>query len=291
MAEKEGDRASKCDGDGDGGGDGGDSGCSTPYVSAPSSPSRGGYFFSAPASPTRFSGEGFEFEFEFSSRFAGGGAGNSTAASMISADELFLNGQIRPMNLSLRIQRSPPSDLPTDDDKDDGEPSRGRELTVRSGSMRRKARSMSPLRIEDKDPEPDPRPAPPETTSACSSRSSSTSSRRHSKRWVFLKDLLYRSKSEGRADPKDKFWNVLGAFSAAAPPPPKPANAAGKRRSGSSQAAHVRHYTANRAQAEEMRKKTFLPYRQGLLGCLWFSSRSYGTVNGLARALHPVPSR
>lgn len=36
--------------------------------------------------------------------------------------------------------------------------------------------------------------------------------------------------------------------------------------------AHELHYTANRAQAEELRKKTFLPYRQGVLGCLSFPS-------------------
>ena len=164
--------------------------------------------------------------------------------------------------------------------------------------------------------EQDPAAMPP---SASSSRSSSTSSSRHSKRWVFLKDLLYRSKSEGRGNAKDKFWNVMSfspskekssslrRFKESLAPSDsqkekqttkkvaqsgssKPVNAVGKRRS-SSQSAHERHYAANRAQAEEMKKKTFLPYRQGLLGCLWFSSRSYGTVNGFARALNPVQSR
>jgi hypothetical protein len=33
----------------------------------------------------------------------------------------------------------------------------------------------------------------------------------------------------------------------------------------------------NRAQAEEMRRRTFLPYRQGLLGCLSFGSHSHGS--------------
>jgi hypothetical protein len=36
--------------------------------------------------------------------------------------------------------------------------------------------------------------------------------------------------------------------------------------------AHELHYTANRAQAEELRRKTVLPYRQGVLGCLRFPS-------------------
>lgn len=394
-----------------------DSSCSTPYASAPSSPGRGGssgggggapsgYFHSAPASPMHFvlsssaytcagaaedpfnaaGADGFaagSFEFEFSARFSGTGAGSSSVGSMISADELFLNGQIRPMNLSSHLQRpqmlSPLLDLEAEEDEEEEPAVRGRDLTMRSGSMRRRARSMSPLRTQwrdeeeeggrrstarsgaDKDQGPDldadsdvnAAAVSATPASASSSRSSSTSSSRNSKRWVFLKDFLYRSKSEGRGNTKDKFWNALSfspskekssssslrdrfkeslkpspsnaaspsssaAVDAAVPPaaesqkakqkmapaPPsasaskkpassassKPMNAVGKRR-GSSQSAHERHYTANRAQAEEMRKKTFLPYRQGLLGCLWFSSRSYGAMNGLARALNPVTSR
>lgn len=34
--------------------------------------------------------------------------------------------------------------------------------------------------------------------------------------------------------------------------------------------AHELHYKLNRAVSQEMRKKTFLPYKQGLLGCLGF---------------------
>uniref|UniRef100_A0A1D1Y0N3 Uncharacterized protein n=1 Tax=Anthurium amnicola TaxID=1678845 RepID=A0A1D1Y0N3_9ARAE len=370
-----------------------DSSCSTPYVSAPSSPGRGGtggYFFSAPASPMHFvlsssaytCGDGApsavpeglvsgSFEFDFPARGA-----------MISADELFLNGQIRPMNLSSHLQRpqvlAPLLDLETEGEEEEGdgdhdEPAvRGRDLKMRNRSLRRRARSMSPLRTPkfqwhdeeeeegggagkggDPDPEADPdsnqAAAATPSVSASSSRSSSTSSSRNSKRWVFLKDLLYRSKSEGRGNAKDKFWNAISfspskeksssfffrdrfkestkpplataaapssssASAAAAAPTTsesqkpkqrtshpsaakkpsssssKPTNGIAKRRV-SSRSPHERHYAANRAQAEEMRKKTFLPYRQGLLGCLWFSSRSYGAMNGFARTLNPVSSR
>ncbi|MQL99119.1 hypothetical protein Taro_031841 [Colocasia esculenta] len=390
-----------------------DSTCSTPYVSAPSSPGRSGpsgYFYSAPASPMHFvlssspyccagandanaAADGLmsgSFEFEFSARFGGTGSGSGAAAagSMISADELFLNGQIRPMNLSSHLQRpqvlAPLLDLEGEEDEDGSDRNeaptlRGRDLKMRNRSLRRRARSMSPLRnatpfqwhddgedldersgkrsgagkSEDVDLEAEPdhmdqlAAAATPSVSASSSRSSSTSSSRSSKRWVFLKDLLYRSKSEGRGNTKDKFWNAL-SFSPSkdrtsslffrdrfTKPPPapgappsttaavasaapseahkpkqknagssssastskkpsstssKPANGVGKRRVPS-RSPHERHYTANRAQAEEMRKKTFLPYRQGLLGCLWFSSRSYGAMNGLARTLNPVSSR
>lgn len=66
----------------------------------------------------------------------------------------------------------------------------------------------------------------------------------------------------------------------------KPANGLGRRRS-----AHEVHYTAKRAQAAEMKKKTFLPYRQGLLGYLGFSSKSYAAFSGFTRNLNPISSR
>ncbi|XP_010914534.1 uncharacterized protein [Elaeis guineensis] len=358
-----------------------DSACSTPYVSAPSSPGRGGvsgcYFFSAPTSPMHYvlssppatsaggspsfdfdfpdASVGSSFEFEFSARFP------SSAAS---ADELFLNGQIRPMKLSSHLQRpqvlAPLLDLneeDDDDDKSDCHPPeiapRGRDLKLRSRSIHRRARSHSPLRnaplhwqmeveereerAKDLDPKQIEAEAATPSVSASSSRSSSTSSSsssgRTSKKWIFLKDLLYRSKSEGRERGKtlEKFWHSISfsqskeksrpssaAASSSNNPPPatevaeaekitsknppsatvgsskrttaKPVNGAGRRR-GLVPSPHERHYTANRAQAEEMRRKTFLPYRQGLLGCLGFSSRSYGAINGFARTLHPVSSR
>ncbi|XP_010268046.1 PREDICTED: uncharacterized protein LOC104605121 [Nelumbo nucifera] len=368
-----------------------DSTCSTPYVSAPSSPGRGpnGYFYSAPASPMHFvlssapassSASAFisastdlsvsgSFEFEFSARFPSNAS--TTAGSMISADELFLNGQIRPMKLSSHLQRpqilSPLLDLEVEDEDEEGKVSRetefekreesltrGRDLRLRSGSLHRRARSLSPLRntpfqwheeeeyqevrhagelhpldLEDSENKQAETPSTGTTPSVSASSSRSSSSGRSSKRWVFLKDFLYRSKSEGRGNSKEKFWSSISFSpakekkssstslpfssskekkSSAAPTTAeaqkpkrsqqvsakktaagKPANGVGKRRIPPS--AHELHYTANRAQAEEMRKKTFLPYRQGLLGCLGFSSKSYGAMNGFARTLNAVSSR
>ncbi|XP_052195057.1 uncharacterized protein LOC127803074 [Diospyros lotus] len=363
-----------------------DSTCSTPYVSAPSSPGRGpiGYFFSAPASPMHyvlskapsspseaanlFSTESSDvsgsFEFEFSSRFSpNGSAGNG---SMSSADELFLNGQIRPMKLSSHLQRpqvlAPLLDLEGEEGDEEGDGrlqcesrevsvTRGRDLRSRNRSLHRKARSMSPLRTaqfqwheetvvrgdevsnrilkleEGSESKQEGTPSIETTPSGSESSSRSSSSGRNSKKWIFLKDLLHRSKSEGRENNKDKFWLSI-SFSPAkekklASPSLTPSSSRDekeKRRSepqkqkrGSKQLAagktatgrpangirkrqvppspHELHYTANRAQAEEMKKRTFLPYRQGLLGCLGFSSKSYGALNGLARTLNPVSSR
>ncbi|KAA8545231.1 hypothetical protein F0562_020015 [Nyssa sinensis] len=340
-----------------------DSSCSTPYVSAPSSPGRGsplgGFFYSAPASPMHFvlsscpsspstvseSSVSGSFEFEFSARFSKNGT--ASAGWMTSADELFLNGQIRPMKLSTHLQRpqvlEPLLDLDEAAVDDDNEKiTRGRDVNFRGQSLRRRTRSMSPLRsasferckseeanetketglsfddAESKQNET----ALSETTPSVSA---SSSAGRSSKKWVFLKDFLYRSKSEGRNN-GHKFWSSISfsqvkdrklptssesvasskdksATEAASSVETKKSgreankkavagkvsNRVGKRRA--TRSAHELHYTANRAQAEEMRKKTFLPYRQGLFVCLGFSSKSYGAMSGFARALNPVPSR
>ncbi|XP_009757553.1 uncharacterized protein [Nicotiana sylvestris] len=350
-----------------------DSSCSTPYVSAPSSPGRGqpnsGFYYSAPASPMHFvlsttcvkknvastSISSPSEDFDFSARLITDGA--AADGSMSSADELFLNGQIRPMKLSTHLKRpqilAPLLDIDENEDEEE-KGCRGRDMKLRNRSLRRRTRSMSPLRttsyewhedyeeeeelevvkekinekneIEEIIKQLDEEETSNETTpcpSGSSSRSSSVG--RSSKRWVFLKEFLYRSKSEGRNN-GHKFWSgisfspvkdkKLEKISAHKTPEnsatdyantaetkkvkqtkegkKKPvngnvANGIGKRRVPPSP--HELHYTTNRAQAEEMRKKTFLPYRQGLLGCLGFSSKSYGAMNGFAKALNPVSSR
>ncbi|XP_061369624.1 uncharacterized protein LOC133312444 [Gastrolobium bilobum] len=355
-----------------------DSTCSTPYVSAPSSPGRGlipGFFYSAPASPMHFaitaptsyqnttSSVPLGSEFEFSARF--GSSGSAGSGSMISADELFLNGQIRPMKLSTHLERpqvlAPLLDLEGGEEEEEDEETeaevvvRGRDLRLRDKSVRRRTRSMSPLRNntplewgenedhEDNKINNDSNGCSSEvenqrdkddglvletTPSVSASSSRSSSAGRSSKRWVFLKDFL-RSKSEGRSN--NKFWSTIsfsptkdkkanannqnlhdplskdkscdnnnnnnnnkrnGSSSGKGNSKKmsgKPTNGVGKRRVPPSP--HELHYKANRAQTEELRKKTFLPYRQGLLGCLGFSSKGYGAMNGFARALNPVSSR
>lgn len=329
-----------------------DSCCSTPYVSAPSSPGRGtplaGFYYSAPASPMHFvlssaalksypsasaasaAESSCGFEFDFSATLP-----SSAAASpehMTSADELFFNGQIRPMKLSTHLQRPQILDplMESDDAFDDDQAfARGRDLKLRAGSLRRRTRSMSPMRSQttpfdrarsdaedDKSGEihaaadggaEEEKGGADDGAAPCASRSSSAG--RSSKRWVFLKEFLYRSKSEGRNE-GHKFWGSISFSpvnkekkSAAAPPlttntkakdgKKKAANKTteGGKRRGISPSAHELHYAAKRAQAEEMRKKTFLPYRQGLLGCLGFSSKGYGAMNGFARAFTTVSSR
>ncbi|KAI4371950.1 hypothetical protein MLD38_010241 [Melastoma candidum] len=69
-------------------------------------------------------GSSASFEFEFSSR--AGLPGHDAACAMISADELFLNGQIRSMKLFTHLERprvlAPLVDLANEDEEDgDGE--------------------------------------------------------------------------------------------------------------------------------------------------------------------------
>ena len=119
---------------------------------------------------------------------------------------------------------------------------------TRSG--RRAVRSLSPP----------PKPSSP----AKSSRSPSSSS----KKWRLRDFLLFRSASEGRAAEKDP----LRKYSVAAAE-----EVIGRRRRRS---AHEVHYMANKAMSEEMKKKTFLPYKQGILGRLAFNPALHAISNG-----------
>lgn len=67
------------------------------------------------------------------------------------------------------------------------------------------------------------------------------------------------SKKEGTEDVKNSSFRSTDSVGSA------------RRRSGPI-SAHEVHYTVNRAVSEEMRRKTFLPYKQGLLGCLGFNA-------------------
>ncbi|KAM7273694.1 hypothetical protein ACFE04_028358 [Oxalis oulophora] len=357
-----------------------DSNCSTPYVSAPSSPAGcsggprpgpgpgsgnvggGGFFYSAPTSPMHFAmninkntttttttissvsascspdnlHNSHGYEFEFSARF--GSTESGQTGSMSSADELFLNGKIRPMKLSSHLERpqvlAPLLDLEDEEKEKKNMTSRGRDLKLRDKSLRRRTRSMSPLRstssfewineaLENNIKNPNNKVNENTTTfkhdesmMMIPSDSRSSSASRSSKRWVFLPDFLYRSKSDGRVNNSSSNNNKFWSFSPAkdkklqqeqekfATLPKNQINinngnckskfvngSVGKRRIRPP-SPHELHYTTKRAQAEEMRKKTFLPYRNGLFGCLRLSSsKGYGAVNGFARALNPVSSR
>ncbi|VVB03619.1 unnamed protein product [Arabis nemorensis] len=263
--------------------DGFESTSSTPFVSAPSSPGRGSsspasYFFSAPSSPMHFvlystpssssvtrstesefpkhDSSSSEFEFDFSSRLSSSSGCPLDGGSMISADELFSNGQIK----SLKPQiLAPLLDLETEEEEDfNGEIVRGRDLKLRRcRSVHGKARSLSPLR---------------NAAFQCEEENETKL------------DDENKTKSKSLTEPSDDSTKSPATGGG------KPTNGVAKRR-GLKPSAHELHYTTNRAQAEEMKKRTYLPYRHGLFGCLGFSSKGYNALNGLTRSLNTVSSR
>ncbi|OWM79236.1 uncharacterized protein LOC116194242 [Punica granatum] len=203
---------------------------------------------------------------------------------------------------------------------------RGRDRNLRPSSsstssnyFRRGTRSLSPLRVSDivLDEEANKGPSscaaastqaansvnPKPDSSAASYFSSLLSSISFTKgyrKWSFRDFLLFRSASEGRGTSRDPLrkYTALSRKAAIIAEDAKSCSfrstdSAGSsisrssRRSRSNLSAHEIHYTENRAVSEEMRKKTFLPYKQGLLGCLGFNPG----VNELARGIGSMASR
>lgn len=288
-----------------------DSNCSSPYITAPSSPQRfaNNFFFSAPTSPSRVSplfsesslpfhqetklnnhhnncsfGNDDDFEFDFS--------GNLQKESLSAADELFDGGKIRPMKpLPPNSPRTRKKKAVHDNTERDSNPfeaaieetlrkeeeKRGRERVTSSG--RKGSRSLSPLRVsdiiensEDKD------------VSVSSSTSNNVKSflsfTKGYRKWKIRDFLLFRSASEGRANEKDPLRKYT-ALSKKSVVEDEVRNSSFRSNESSGSfsrrrgpvSAHEIHYTINRAVTEEMKKRTFLPYKRGLLGCLGSDNR------------------
>nr|XP_043637914.1 uncharacterized protein LOC122608908 [Erigeron canadensis] len=81
------------------------------------------------------------------------------------------------------------------------------------------------------------------------------------KRWSFKDMFLFRSASDGRASEKDPLKKYSTKNSCES-------GSVSKR--GRRVSPHELHYNLNRVNLNEMKKKTFLPYKQGILGGLWF---------------------
>ncbi|KAH8510831.1 hypothetical protein H0E87_008385 [Populus deltoides] len=159
-----------------------------------------------------------------------------------------------------------------------------------AGSIRKGSRSLSPLRVSDImfDQEENSQNSNSIASTKITPKSSYTSSilsaitftSKRYKKWKLKDLLLFRSasegsrttscsdeltrfsvmsKKEGTEDVKNSSFRSTDSVGSA------------RRRSGPI-SAHEVHYTVNRAVSEEMRRKTFLPYKQGLLGCLGFNA-------------------
>ncbi|XP_042006023.1 formin-like protein 10 [Salvia splendens] len=157
---------------------------------------------------------------------------------------------------------------------------RGRDRTTRNkGSS---SRSLSPFRVSDLLFEPEN-----ETTHHNQSKPNTTSVFSSSfwyKKWKIKDLLLFRSASESRAKDKDnmKQYSKLkkpettlnrndDVKNSSFRSTESVGSVSSRRRTGPPISAHELHYTVNRAFSEEMRRRTSLPYKQGLLGCLGFN--------------------
>lgn len=218
----------------------------------------------------------------------------------LSADELFYGGKIRPQpphfsaERSLRPHKSAESGI------------RGRERSVSSLSLsrsgHRSTRSVSPMRVSEypweekhrkqrknhqQNSKPPPSTSKPSLTSSASAISSSSLKAR--KKWKLKDFFLFRSASEGRAsnkaDPIKKYASLFKKHDDIKSPSfglidnnPRTSTSRSKRKGPVS--AHELHYTMNRAVSEDMKKKTFLPYKQGILGRLAFNPAVHAIANG-----------
>ncbi|KVH99466.1 uncharacterized protein LOC112514889 [Cynara cardunculus var. scolymus] len=122
--------------------------------------------------------------------------------------------------------------------------------------------------------------AKPQLVSSCSSLSASKGSRK----WSFKDLFLFRSASDGRAmdrDPLKKYSAIIRKHDEDFRNSSLRSVGSGsgsKRRGGVS--AHELHYKVNRAVANDLKKKTFLPYKQGILGRLAFNPTVHALSNG-----------
>ncbi|XP_065855237.1 uncharacterized protein [Euphorbia lathyris] len=290
-----------------------DSNCSSPYITAPSSPQRfgGNLFLTAPPSPSSSSFyrhfnqdasppsndadncsqdfhflDDHDFEFDFSGQLD---------RTSLSADELFDGGKIRPL-------KPPPG---YDSSTASPERQRGRERTT-SGSkspnyVHKGSRSVSPLRVSDLilDEEEDnsthdckTETSNPKSSYASSFLSAISFSSKGYKKWKLKDLLLFRSASEGRAIGKDQLnkYTVLSKRSQVVEDVKNSSfrstdssSVGNSSRRRGRVSAHELHYTANRAVAEEMKRKTVLPYKHGLLGCLGFNHDISKSIGSLTR--------
>ncbi|KAI4321018.1 hypothetical protein MLD38_034442 [Melastoma candidum] len=282
---------------------------------SPSTPARfGDYrYFSAPASPACAS----RFFRDFDEFVASPGDSSSVAfedgddfafdyraeleEELLSAEELFDGGMIRPLKLPSHFQQprllglDSLSPLHRKESRDvcmEGAPrERGRERAVSSSPHCRTARSHSPLRVstypwEEED-------CRQQDTSAAKQKSTSSSSSTSSKKWSIKDLLLFRSASEGSATDKNHPFGVYSGIFRRQEEAAKNFSGLGLEDSSSSNnnsgstsrrrgrvSAHELHYTENKAASECLKKKTFLPYKQGILGRLSFNPTVHSTAKG-----------
>ncbi|KAK8623374.1 hypothetical protein V6N13_118260 [Hibiscus sabdariffa] len=198
-------------------------------------------------------------------------------------------------------KKKDPSETAIERTRENTDTGRGRQKVQDSSSKnssRRTTRSLSPYRVPEF-PWEEEREKPHKNDgirssnqsslnsklSFCSKGSSSSSSS-SARKWKLKDLLLFRSASEGHnKDPLRKY----SSFFFRKPEDNCSKNSSFKSKDSSAAekskrkvSAHELHYTTNKAASENMKKKTFLPYKQGILGKLAFNSNGFGTLYNYA---------
>ncbi|MED6135171.1 hypothetical protein PIB30_043789 [Stylosanthes scabra] len=242
------------------------SNCSSPFITAPSTPQQ---------QQQNFDGNTNHFEFEFS--------GQLQRSSISPADELFHCGMIRPLNTTTTSSIDEPITKGSNHRRlADQDQDRGREPQSQSQSQ-----SQSPPQQQNQCKKDKKGLTSFFSETAISSLLSSIWLRKGFRKWRIKDILLFRSASEGRCTDKDALtkYMVLSktklhyngdddvgnlSFRSVTTTAEENSGSVSKRRVS----AHELHYTVNRAASEELKKKTLLPYKHGLLGCLSFNATS-----------------
>lgn len=278
------------------------------FLSAPTSPARMSEFYrefeefsisvddvygDGSSSATKEAVQDHEAEFAFAFSL-------DLERTSLSADELFDGGKIKPLKppqmggagvAAAKSSASPKQKVDLDKTQKRG---RDRTPAALSSSSRRAARSLSPMRVSQypwEEEEEDQKRllqrednnkhqrsnfalAPKDQSSSSSSSSSNKSS--SSRKWSLKDLLLFRSASEGRATDKDPLrrYTVTPLNKKRQDDIVKNSSfrstdgAGGSRRRRGPVSAHELHYNRKRAAAEDLKKKTYLPYKQSILGAL-----------------------
>lgn len=208
------------------------------------------------------------------------------------AEELFDGGKIRPLKPPTKVEprkredrfeiNSSNNSASNMDKRPEQERGRERTVSLSLSSSRRGLRSLSPYRVskypweEEEEEEIQLKrnkeqpllPSKPQLTTTSSSLSSKSGSRK----WRLKDFFLFRSASEGRASNKDPLRKYTALFKKNE----EKKISSGRMSEGGSVSkrrvpvsAHELHYTKNRAISESLKKKTPLPYKQGIWG-RWF---------------------
>ncbi|CAH9116069.1 unnamed protein product [Cuscuta epithymum] len=251
-----------------------DSACTTPFISAPSSPQR----FSSGVTPVSWEQNANEeeeeenicesFDFEFS--------GPLEKTYFSAADELFDSGKIKPLKPPPPAITRPVEKSFRTDEAADGRLRRGREARCSSNHRHKATRSLSPFRVSDLlldrkqsiDDENSPVSFTPSFISTV-----------FSGKWKLKDLLLFRSSSEGRPSSTVQWmknYTNSGKNGEEDEGSSGSSSISRRRRVPPAQGTpEFRHYTVRRtAVPEDLKRKTFLPYKQGILGCLGFYNPS-----------------